>query len=102
MKGRDPFFESREWQMLRHRVLRKSRGHCELCGHRGDGNNPLQVDHIKPRSRYPHLALAEHNLQVLCRDCNMGKSNTDTTDWRPKIGASVSLLEVLKSRGWIT
>lgn len=22
------------------------------------------------------------NLQVLCEDCNIGKSNTDSIDWR--------------------
>jgi 5-methylcytosine-specific restriction endonuclease McrA len=28
------------------------------------------------------LALEITNLQVLCADCNIGKSNTDETDWR--------------------
>ena len=41
------------------------------------------VDHIKPRSRYPALELTLTNLQVLCNDCNMGKSNDDETDFRP-------------------
>jgi 5-methylcytosine-specific restriction endonuclease McrA len=42
----------------------------------------MHVDHIKPRSKYPALELAEDNLQVLCELCNIGKSNTNETDWR--------------------
>jgi 5-methylcytosine-specific restriction endonuclease McrA len=90
------FYQSLEWLTLRHRVLRKSRGWCELCGHRGDGRNPLQVYHIKPKSKFPHLALVESNLQVLCKNCNRGKGNTDSTDWRPRIEASPELVEKIK------
>jgi 5-methylcytosine-specific restriction endonuclease McrA len=43
----------------------------------------MHVDHIKPRSLFPLLAADPENLQVLCEDCNVGKSNVDTTDWRP-------------------
>lgn len=46
----------------------------------------LHVDHIKPRSKYPELQLTLSNLQVLCHDCNMGKSAWDETDWREKEG----------------
>jgi X-X-X-Leu-X-X-Gly heptad repeat protein len=46
------------------------------------GRFALHVDHIKPRSLYPARALDPENLQVLCRDCNLGKSNKDATDWR--------------------
>lgn len=42
----------------------------------------LHVDHIKPKSLFLHLAYDLNNLQVLCEDCNMGKSNKDDTDWR--------------------
>jgi 5-methylcytosine-specific restriction endonuclease McrA len=41
------------------------------------------VDHIKPRSTHPKLALAFDNLQLLCEDCNIGKSNKCDIDWRP-------------------
>ena len=43
----------------------------------------IVVDHIKPRSRFPGLELDPDNLQILCSDCNMGKSNDDCTDFRP-------------------
>lgn len=47
--------------------------------------NPLS-HHIQPRKTHPHLALVLSNLQVLCHDCNHGKGNWDTTDWRPREG----------------
>jgi len=54
-----------------------------LCGkskHKDDAI--LHVDHIKPRSKYPDLALELKNLQVLCEDCNIGKGTWDESDWR--------------------
>jgi 5-methylcytosine-specific restriction endonuclease McrA len=81
----DNFYLSDQWIRLRYRTLSKRGNVCECCGHTWKVNNPLQVDHIKPRSRYPHLALAPSNLQILCRDCNMGKSNTDESDWRRRL-----------------
>ena len=65
------------------------------CGHRGTQDNPLQVDHIKPRSKFPHLALEISNLQVLCRDCNLGKGNRDATDWRFEPSQELSILNDL-------
>lgn len=53
-----------------------------LCKTGGSKTNPIQVDHIKPRSKYPALELVESNLQVLCKQCNHGKSNIDQTDFR--------------------
>jgi 5-methylcytosine-specific restriction endonuclease McrA len=81
--GEQPdFYESDQWRRVRYDVLKKNNGSCELCGRRASLGNPLHVDHIKPRSLYPVLALARSNLQVLCADCNKGKSNIDQTDWR--------------------
>lgn len=77
------FYSSSEWIKLRYKVLRKSNGKCQLCGHSPKEHNIiLHVDHIKPKSKYPELALNEDNLQVLCENCNLGKSNTDCIDWR--------------------
>lgn len=74
------FYETRQWQELRYRVLRHYGRQCMLCGSVG---GELHVDHIKPRSLYPNLELTFDNLQILCRPCNMGKSNKDDKDWRP-------------------
>lgn len=76
------FYSSEEWRRLRYRALKREGGACQCCGSRGAGNKPLHVDHIKPRSRFPELELDLNNLQVLCEDCNLGKSAWDQTDWR--------------------
>jgi 5-methylcytosine-specific restriction endonuclease McrA len=76
------FYDSDEWRRLRYEALKRNNGCCQCCGRRASLDNPLHVDHIKPRSLYPVLALARGNLQVLCADCNKGKSNIDQTDWR--------------------
>lgn len=79
---REGFYQSDEWRAVRYSALARSRGCCELCGREPADGVRLHVDHIKPRSKYPDLALDPENLQVLCDDCNIGKSNTDDTDWR--------------------
>lgn len=81
----DPFHDSPAWLALRYKVLKRSNGCCELCGSPGGKDNPLQCDHIKPRSQHPELALIESNIQVLCRHCNVGKSNKDATAWKWKV-----------------
>lgn len=80
----EPFYHTEEWRQLRYRVLRRSDGRCNLCGRSKPHDGvTLHVDHIEPRSKRPDLALVEANLQVLCEDCNMGKGNSDSRDWRP-------------------
>ena len=71
------FYQSKEWRNLRWNVLRSSDGKCVYCGRsRALHNIVIHVDHIKPRSKFPHLALVRSNLQVTCEDCNLGKSDT--------------------------
>lgn len=76
------FFLSDQWIALRYKTLSARGNQCECCGNSWSVGNPLQVDHIKPRSLFPHLALEPENLQVLCRQCNLGKGQYDMTDWR--------------------
>lgn len=80
--ARPDFLYSRAWREVRYRALVRSDGCCECCGRSRQNGIILHVDHIKPRSKYPGLALALSNLQVLCEDCNLGKSAWDETDWR--------------------
>lgn len=78
----DGFYVSREWRDVRYKALVKHGAVCQCCGSsRADGKK-LHVDHIKPRSKFPELQLELSNLQILCEDCNLGKSNKDATDWR--------------------
>lgn len=78
------FYKSREWQELRVRVLEKYDCKCMMCGRSPkDHGVVLNVDHIKPRSKYPELSLCFENLQILCGACNRGKLNKYETDYRP-------------------
>jgi 5-methylcytosine-specific restriction endonuclease McrA len=63
----------------RYEVLKRAGGRCQLCH---TDERPLQVDHIKPRSQGGTNDL--DNLQALCDACNLGKSNKDSTDFRPE------------------
>lgn len=87
---RDNFFKSWDWKALRYDTIKKYGPICMCCGaERGqmtaNGERVvIQVDHIKPISRYWDLRLDPSNMQVLCHECNKGKSNVDETDFRPK------------------
>lgn len=74
-----PFYDSREWRELRYSAIKKYGRKCMACL---STEKTIHVDHIKPRSKFPDLALELSNLQILCADCNLGKSNKDATDWR--------------------
>jgi len=84
LKTRDKadFYNSPGWQKTRYEALKRHNGRCELCGASKATGAVIQVDHIKPRSIFPEIELDPNNLQVLCRPCNMGKSNRDSIDWR--------------------
>lgn len=78
------FYSTKEWLSLRVRVLEKYECKCMMCGRNPkDHKIVIHVDHIKPRSKFPELSLEFTNLQLLCEDCNLGKSNKYQTDWRP-------------------
>lgn len=82
------FLASDRWAALRYETIRDRGARCECCGATPAQGAQLAVDHIKPRSLYPELALDPDNLQVLCRTCNRGKSNSDQTDWRGNLSES--------------
>jgi HNH endonuclease len=77
------FLSTWAWRELRYATIKRFGAVCLCCGAtpRKTGE-PIQVDHIKPRSLFPHLAMDPENLQTLCGPCNQGKSNRDFTDWR--------------------
>lgn len=76
------FFDSPEWRKLRYEAILKYGRRCVCCGATPETGAIIQVDHIKPRSKYPHLAFNINNLQVLCKDCNLGKGAWDKSDFR--------------------
>lgn len=81
------FYDSNEWKRVRYQAIIQYGRTCMCCG---TTSGEIHVDHIKPVSLYPELRLDITNLQILCRDCNLGKSNIDLTDFREK------KLEVIK------
>lgn len=86
VKKFDEFYRSYEWRKIRYAALKKYGPKCMLCGRVAEDGVVMNVDHIKPRRKYPELVLCLDNLQVLCSVCNHGKGNWDETDWRePRI-----------------
>ncbi len=79
----DAFLSTYEWRRVRMVALKKYGARCQCCGASPADGAVMNVDHIKPRKLFPHLALDVDNLQILCHDCNHGKGNWDMTDWRP-------------------
>lgn len=89
--GRDPvythknaqrLYKSEAWRRLRYDVLKEQGGVCQLCGRGRKHGVVLHVDHIIPLSVDWSKRLDRNNLQVLCEDCNLGKSNSDSIKWR--------------------
>lgn len=59
------------YQALRTRLI-ADHPWCEVCGHEGTDDNPLEIDHIVPLSRGGHPT-DEGNCRVLCRRHNRQK-----------------------------
>lgn len=78
----DAFLSTFEWRKVRMEALKKYGPRCQCCGATPADGAVMNVDHIKPRKKWPSLALDVNNLQILCHDCNHGKGNWDQTDWR--------------------
>lgn len=80
-KDREEFYQSREWRELRFKAFVIHGRKCLCCG-AAPPAVVLHVDHVKPRFTHPELELELSNLQVLCADCNLGKSAKFDTDFR--------------------
>lgn len=77
------FLSTYEWRTIRMEAIILHGSKCQCCGASPKTSNVvINVDHIKPRLKFPKLALDINNLQVLCNVCNQGKGNWDKTDWR--------------------
>ena len=81
-KNAQRLYDSPEWQQIRYFVLKRDKGICQLCGRSRKDGVVLHVDHIVPLSIDWSKRLNPQNLQTLCADCNLGKSNHDCIDWR--------------------
>ncbi len=81
---KEAFYDSWDWKRLAFRVLNFYGRKCLCCG-KTPAHEPIVVDHILPLSTHWDLRLSWDNLQPLCYSCNKGKSNLDTTDFRPPV-----------------
>lgn len=63
-------YHTQEYSKWRNLVLERDGRVCVRCGSSGSRYNPLQADHILPKSRYPHLALVVSNGRTLCKKCH--------------------------------
>ena len=77
----DPFYSTKEWKMMRWIALKMGQFRCSSCK---DETSQLHVDHIQARSKFPEKELDLKNLQVLCKDCNRGKSDWDDDYYKGK------------------
>ena len=64
------------------RVQPTSGWQCSVCRKNLYREEDATIDHIKPRSKHPHLYDVESNLQILCNNCNSTKSAYDGDDWK--------------------
>jgi hypothetical protein len=59
---------------VRFQVFKRDNYACQMCGASAADGVKLEIDHIIPVSKGGQND--EDNLQVLCRDCNIGKSDS--------------------------
>lgn len=77
-----------DWSSVRAEVVRewsREADSCTACGKKVFNRINLHVDHIQPRSKYPHLRYLKSNLQILCSRCNLRKHDYDGDDWEDVI-----------------
>jgi HNH endonuclease len=76
--------ESRLW------VNNNSGLKCPICTERYQGSNYKTVDHKLPRSHYPWLSMEFDNLWVICRECNIEKSDLNWFEYEQYIFSNYS------------
>ena len=72
--------QTRDYRIWRKKVFAKCGEFCNWCKKTREDGAVLEVDHIKPISKFPELKTDVNNGRVLCRTCHM---LTDT--WGRKV-----------------
>jgi hypothetical protein len=72
-----PYFANYRWYIpfLRRDFLGR-RAYCERTEEYLGGEGAFEVEHFKPKSKFPDLICAYDNLYYVCRKCNGHKSET--------------------------
>jgi len=71
-------YMTRKYRKLRENVILAYGRVCMKC----KSTSNIELDHIKPVSKYPELFLDTENMQILCSSCNSSKSNLNEIDYR--------------------
>jgi len=76
-KNKSSFYASKAWRELRDLKLTNN-PFCEACEKQGKLLVvAIDVDHIEPIEKAPHLALDIDNLQSLCKACHYDKTGEE-------------------------
>ena len=76
----EDFYKHKDWVYLKKIIYTfTNKKECFRC----ESKENLQIDHIKPKSKYPEHSFDIFNLQILCKDCNFEKSAKYKDDYRP-------------------
>jgi len=98
------FYQTQEWKLLKQQCLMKMGFKCFKCKKSPFDGVVIHVDHVKPRSLYPSLALKLSNLQPLCESCNTSKG-TKIADYRPtlmgKIKKALTITAIIVLIGFV-
>ena len=70
------FYNTEEWKKLRFRALVHYPRKCMICF---TNNRELVVSHKRSISEFPELKLEISNIEILCDDCKIGKSDNFVT-----------------------
>ena len=79
LKAVENIYQSTRWADIKRTVYYLYEFRCMKCGTK---EKEMHVDHICPVSKYPAMKWSINNMQLLCRDCNMEKSNLNEIDYR--------------------
>lgn len=91
----DVFYKTHEWRKLRYQILVQNGNQCQLCGAKASNGYELNVDHILPRYLYPEKCLNPRNLQILCKQCHLGKGTEFLDDCRNRVTRTSEGLETM-------
>jgi 5-methylcytosine-specific restriction protein A len=73
-KPTDPFYRTQLWKQTRAQALALYGRVCASCRRPIAEDERAHVDHVRPRSEAPQLALSLENLRVLCHGCHSRKT----------------------------
>jgi 5-methylcytosine-specific restriction endonuclease McrA len=68
-KKKKRLYTHEEWQLARAETFASHGRICYLC----KIAEATQVDHVRPKSKFPELALVRSNLRPVCWPCNKRK-----------------------------